>query len=93
MALHDHLARWRDEDTGELRSWAWPGGYPIVYITKESATLCPTYANKEEDQQTIASGSIEYEEEEESPTYCDECGNVLVASMWVNLKDGEEKND
>ena len=34
----------RDTD-GTFPSWAWPGGYPIIYITDDGATLCPACAN------------------------------------------------
>ena len=30
---------------GELPSWAWPGGYPILYLVADGETLCPACAN------------------------------------------------
>ena len=29
----------------ELPAYAWPGGYPLVYILKDGATLCPECVN------------------------------------------------
>ena len=37
----------RDEETGKLPAYAWPGGYPIVYFTADMGTLCPSCANGE----------------------------------------------
>lgn len=34
----------RDE-TGKFPSYAWPGGYPIIYIMGDGETLCPDCAN------------------------------------------------
>jgi hypothetical protein len=30
-----------------LPSWAWPGGYPILYVLSDGETLCPKCANRE----------------------------------------------
>lgn len=35
----------RDED-GTLPAYAWPGGYPIVYMCADIACLCPDCANQ-----------------------------------------------
>lgn len=40
----DPLASMRD-DKGKLPSFAWPGGYPIIYLTQENDILCPSCAN------------------------------------------------
>ena len=42
----------RNED-GTFPAYAWPGGYPIVYILADGETLCPKCANGE-------NGSIAY---------------------------------
>ena len=36
----------RDSD-GKLPAYAWPGGYPIIYVTDDGAVLCPDCANRE----------------------------------------------
>lgn len=38
MALH------RDED-GTLPAYAWPGGYPVLYLCADNGILCPACAN------------------------------------------------
>ncbi len=38
------VAELRDEN-GKLPAYAWPGAYPLVYITKSGTTLCPSCAN------------------------------------------------
>ena len=32
-------------DKGDLPAYAWPGGYPVAYLTGENDTLCPKCAN------------------------------------------------
>lgn len=32
---------------GELPNYAWPGGYPIVYIASDGEPFCPDCANDE----------------------------------------------
>lgn len=36
----------RDSD-GKLPAYAWPGGYPVTYLTADGETLCPACANGE----------------------------------------------
>ena len=38
------LAEIRDEN-GQLPTYAWPGGYPIVYVMNDGEVLCPQCAN------------------------------------------------
>lgn len=33
-------------DDGTFPSYAWPGGYPLYYITADSGVLCPDCVNK-----------------------------------------------
>jgi hypothetical protein len=32
---------------GELPTYAWPGGYPLYYVTDQGSILCPAHANVE----------------------------------------------
>lgn len=58
--------------------WAWPGGYPIYYVTKDVGILCADCANKEldrtlevdDEQFYIVAGEINYEDNE---LQCDHC--------------------
>jgi hypothetical protein len=52
----------------ELPAFAWPGGYPIVYLTRRGECLCPECAGQEHD---IPRGDVHWEGE---PLTCDECG-------------------
>ena len=36
---------------GELVSYAWPGGYPVIYITEDNGVLCPDCANGKNDSE------------------------------------------
>ena len=36
----------RTGDDGKLASYAWPGGYPISYVTAQRAVCCPDCANE-----------------------------------------------
>jgi hypothetical protein len=38
------LAEIRQSD-GKLPAFAWPGGYPIVYMARDNGILCPACAN------------------------------------------------
>lgn len=35
------------DSRGLLDSFAWPGGYPLFYLTRDGGTLCPQCANRE----------------------------------------------
>jgi hypothetical protein len=39
------MARLTRDNDGTFPAYAWPGGYPIVYYTADSAILCPACAN------------------------------------------------
>jgi hypothetical protein len=36
-----------NNEDGKLPPYAWPGGYPILYITGDGGILCPACANGE----------------------------------------------
>ena len=36
---------------GELITYAWPGGYPVIYLTEDNAVLCPACANGKNDSE------------------------------------------
>lgn len=44
MAKHVQLAR---DENGKLPAYAWPGGYPIFYLTADGGSLCAACANGE----------------------------------------------
>lgn len=69
----------------EWESYAWPGGYPIYYVTDDGGVLCPACANKEimrtidpEDRQFfILAGDINYENED---LWCDHCNKQIESA-------------
>ncbi len=66
------------DDDGKLPAYAWPGGYPIYYMDKESNVLCPECANREIDQ---AQEAIAYDANWEDPSlHCDDCGTRIASA-------------
>ena len=67
----------RDDD-GKLPTYAWPGGYPLHYIDKQSNVLCPECANHEiDDSQAVIGYDINWEDES---MFCDDCGKHIEAA-------------
>jgi ribosomal protein S27E len=64
----------RDSD-GQLPAFAWPGGYPIIYLDRGGNVLCPDCANRETDaSQAPVSCDVFYEG---APLQCDDCGKTI----------------
>ena len=67
----------------EWPAWAWPGGYPIAYYTRDGGCLCPTCANenmnltldKDYDQWCIVAQEINYEDND---LQCDNCSERIA---------------
>jgi len=55
---------------GQLPAYAWPGGYPLFYLTESNAVLCPEHANAEGNysDELIVDGNINWEDPH---LYCD----------------------
>lgn len=78
------VERLRGED-GKLISFAWPGGYPVQYYTKDGLTVCPECANRDVDQsQEVVGGDVYWEG---PPTPCEDCGELIESAYG----DPEEK--
>ena len=60
------------DDSGQLPAYAWPGGYPILYLDKDNNVLCPDCANAADCDPEPTGWFIHYEG---TPVYCDDCGN------------------
>ena len=77
MSTTDPLAHLR-ESNGTLASFAWPGGYPIVYFTRDGLTVCPDCANRETDPTQAPTGAdIFYE----GPAQvCEDCGREIASA-------------
>ena len=70
----------------EWASFAWPGGYPVYYTTKDGGCLCLKCANDNlfltlngDDQWRIVGQDINYEDPH---TYCDSCREHITPAYW-----------
>lgn len=68
----------------EWPAWAWPGGYPVFYVTKDGGVLCPDCANRNllltlegDAQWRIVASEINYEDQDLT---CDHCGKTIQAA-------------
>lgn len=67
-----------ERDTnGKLVSYAWPGGYPVWYITKDSLTICPDCANKVDTSDPPIACDVNWEDSE---LFCDDCGKRIESA-------------
>jgi len=70
-------------DPGEnVPAYAWPGGYPLVYVDGGGSYLCADCANREGYTDPVTSVFIHYEGD---PVTCDDCGTQIESAY------GEEK--
>jgi hypothetical protein len=85
-------AEWRDEvaNGGSLAAFAWPGGYPLYYVTVNGDTICPECANRDTDygQRPIAR-DVHWEGE---PIACDDCGKD-IESAYGDPDDDKEPSE
>lgn len=91
----------RDEN-GKFPAYAWPGGYPIFYVTADSAALCPDCVNDpdnpahtgaeartkgiDDPQWRIVASDVNWED---TSLYCDHC-NKQIPSAYGDDGDEEE---
>jgi hypothetical protein len=83
----------RDEKTGSLPAYAWPGGYPIYYVTGDGAALCPACVNDPSNPIHEDGGNDGWKVEgydvnyEDPQLYCDHC-NQRIASAYAEDEAG-----
>lgn len=75
--IHDH----DPASVTELESYAWPGGYPIYYLTDpDNSVLCPDCATRlardPDERETVAAYGIQ-EDSSETDLICDACGKTI----------------
>jgi len=74
----------RDED-GKFPTFAWPGGYTIIYITRDAEVLCPDCANlpeaytTSEKRKAIRAGR---DQEEGVPDYTDRDWEIVAVDTY-----------
>ena len=77
--------------SGEFPAYAWPGGYPVVYLTDDGATLCAPCANRENGSEAdprgvpgsgwlLVAGNVHWQGE---PEACDHCGDRVESAYGV----------
>lgn len=75
------------ESDGTYPSYAFPGGYPLVYYTRDGMTICADCASKEVDYSQEA---IAYDVYWEGPAIvCDDCG-VEIESAYGDPDEEED---
>lgn len=64
---------------GKLPAYAWPGGYPLVYITEEGLTVCALCASKDDDETSdpVVGYQVHWEGEAET---CEDCGAEIESA-------------
>lgn len=76
----------------EWEKYAWPGGYPLYYVTQDGGCLCTDCANEnldrtiEEDGDKswlIAGCDINYED---TGLYCDNCNKFVECAYGDNIE-------
>ena len=72
-------------ENGKLPTYAWPGGYPLFYVTADGGILCPKCANDNitlltdpDDRQWYVIGvDTNYEDD---TLQCDNCNQLIEAA-------------
>lgn len=91
-SAEDMLAHGCVFDHLEWPIYAWPGGYPIYYTTRDGGCLCPDCANENlyltldgDDQWRIVGQDVNWED---IHLYCDNC-NAVIAPAYGDDDEGE----
>ena len=68
------------DDTGKLPAYAWPGGYPILYLFEDMGVCCPACANGDNGSDATTDGNdsqwnlVAYDVHWEGPAeHCSHC--------------------
>ena len=61
---------------GTLPAYAWPGGYPIYYLTEEEETVCAACANTETSD-PAEYGAVNWES---TDMVCADCGEFIESA-------------
>ena len=81
--MTDQLHEIRQAD-GKLPTFAWPGGYPVLYLAKDNGILCPNCANQftpERDNDEQLEPVAYFIHWEGAPEQCEHC-HVQVESAY-----------
>lgn len=64
-------------DDGTLPAHAWPGCYPLAYLTESGLTVCPTCANDSDTSDPVVAQFVRWEGSVEP---CDDCGRDMESA-------------
>ncbi len=80
----------RDSD-GSVTAFAWPGGYPMYYVTRDGLTICPQCAGDDEknDSDPVVGGDVFWEG---PPMWCDDCGREMESAYGDPDNDSEDES-
>ena len=71
---------------GDLPAWAWPGGYPLYYLSGEgNEILCPYCANSEAD--CITAYGVNWED---PMLICEECNERIESAYAEDEVNGDQ---
>lgn len=78
-------------ESGKLQAYAWPGGYPLYYLTADNGVLCPdcaslpecTWDSGEDEQWDIVAAGGNWEDDS---LYCDHCGKQIESAYGEDGK-------
>lgn len=95
-ATKDFPPEWFPHICIERREWdkyAWPGGYPLYYFTKDGGCLCSKCAT-DNLEQTLGDDSAWKIEQvdinyEDTSLYCDNCNKTIESAYGENDDDQE----
>ncbi len=73
-------------DDGTLPAHAWPGGYTLIYFTRDGETVCAKCANREVDESQAVIGQDVYWEG--ATMQCGDC-NADIESSYGDPEEGE----
>jgi hypothetical protein len=73
----DSMSAFRKANPGWLEKWAWPGGYPLYYLSDDGQTFCPDCANQKDAEPEISGVDINWEDPE---LYCDGCSQRIESA-------------
>mgnify|MGYP001233648852 FL=1 len=74
----------RDEN-GKFPAFAWPGGYPLIYLDKDMTVLCAPCASR----QAVVAYDVYYEG---PPEFCGDC-NAVIESAYGDPEADDDKSE
>lgn len=71
-------------EDGSYQSFAWPGGYPVFYLSADNGVLCPKCANDnrkfdapDDPQWNVVAADVNWEDDS---LYCDNCSQRIESA-------------